>query len=401
MSFAQLVCEAFAILQRKPSALIYHPHIWSQIGEDFADRLRAVGYNCLSVSLNPGYDDQPTFYPLDQPLMERLDWIDLCIGNSMPYWLTWGEGPLAKIKTLDIDRTARWFVRDYSPYLLFFLLTHGTHLVRPLDATLAQKGTAIRLELPAFMKVPRDAVGPRRKTYILPLAPSKYERIHALRAALAPHEIDHILVCATRSDLAGYWVPTHGRLLIEELLRRFPRHKVVFRPRPEDCTRPEVGELVAAFSNHERFIFDDQNDYAPRYARGVLLITERSSTGQTFALATHRPAIFFQPEKLDAQHINIPNLIGTGCFITDSIEQTVELAENFINQSFPFEARLAEIEQKTYAGNHSFTEKFMGYLDDILHDRLNPDWGVIELPESSILGSSPEDYEQAILNFLQ
>lgn len=384
-------------LRKKTVAIFYHPQIEAQLGADFPRQLADAGYNVLTLSLSRAADIPPSFLPVDQAELPHMDFLDACIGYQLPLWLTWGNNNMSSFKVLDVDRSARnSFTR---PDTWLECMAAGAYGMRPLIQSPCAAPLPKVLRIPDSIKLPRGAVGPRTNCYIFPLVPSKFERIRALRAKLPASEINRILVCPACSDLLGYFVHEQGGPLIKELLQRYPMHQVVFRPRPEDRHNPEVQAIIHRFSTCERFLYDSAGDYTEQYARGVLLITDVSSTGQTFSLATHQPSFYF-PRNNARVHITIPALRDAGCFVTDSLSTLLERAQELLSAPDAWKEQIARTEAAVYGENHSFSENFITYLDAVLHDRVHPDWYRIELQPGSFLGNTLQDYEASIISIL-
>lgn len=382
-------------LARKTIAIVYRSDLWSGLGDDFPDMLEKAGYNCLLLAFSPGFDKREDLYPADIALFRRLDFIDACLGTWLPLGVTWGDGWLRDLKVIDVNRMASQFLNSSGGSPSLHLMKFGEYVVRPFRATSPQTDSAREIKQPENVKIPRNAIGPRRETFLIPLFPRKYERVRAIREKLAPEEIDRILFCPTRSDIPDYCVKAHGHTIISELLRRFPKHKIAFRPRPEDREKPEVITIVKAFEERNRFIYNDVDDYADNYARGVLLITDNSSTGQTFTVATSQPSIYLPAAGVD-MCLSIKELDGVGCFKANSLAELFDKAENFVHSQQDRWDAIKEVTRTVYDGNKSFSSEFMTYLATILKGEVHKNWFRVSLAPENIVGDDPADYETSI-----
>lgn len=390
-----LAClESVCDRNRKTVAVIYHHHMWSQLGNGFAQALRDQQFNVLQFSLEKKYDYLEDLLPLDEKLFGRASFIDMCIGSWLPLWMTWGNGWLERLDVINIDRTARNYLHKYPG---LWTQRFGKYVVRPVDPDQSQKHEKILPDL----KIPRDAIGGRRVTYVMPLVPNKYERIRNVRGHLPESDINRILVCPTQSDVPEYFVREFGEDIIGHLLERYPAYKVVFRPRPEDRNQPEVKRIVQMFSPNPAFIVDATDDYTENYARGVLLITDRSSTGQTFTLSTYRPAVYF-PKKRDGYiGVTVKDLLGVGCFRVDSLESLFDTVAGLLESDKFDPALVSKIADSAYSANYSFEGKIMQYLRCIAEGKVHEDWYSIEMNQSNIVESDAEGYERSLISLYE
>ncbi len=120
--------------EKKTIALFYHFDMFSQIGEDFVMRLSQQGYNCLFLSTATLFDLLDFLLPVDKEIIIRLDMISMTIGFNLPLWIVWGNGWMSKIKSIDINRSARDMF--YDKMYNIELLTRGHYVVRPVDASI-------------------------------------------------------------------------------------------------------------------------------------------------------------------------------------------------------------------------------------------------------------------------
>ncbi len=275
---------------KKTIALFYNCDMFAQIGDEILSQFYSKGYNCLFFSMSHSYDALDFLLPIDKEIFVRLDMLSLAIGYKLPLWIVQGKDWISKIKTMDIDRTARHEFSEKNNNIALF--TRVQYIIMPVASSGDIVENKKQLYVPGEIKLPKEIIGQCRERYILPLIPNKYERIRSKMAFLKSEEKRYILVCPSLSDLPEYFTKIHGMTIIGKLLERYSDHKTVFRPRPADRQCPEVKSILSSFSDHPRFIFDDLDDYAEMYAHGTVLITDRSSTGQTFTLATFQPSIY-------------------------------------------------------------------------------------------------------------
>ncbi|SLM30732.1 hypothetical protein MTBBW1_2380056 [Desulfamplus magnetovallimortis] len=387
-AFLHRLCQP----EKKNIAIFYHHHMWSQLGDDFNKKLTKQGYNCLTLSIEPTFDRIDYLYPVDKEIMLRLNMLSVAIGFKHPLWLTWGNGWLKKLKCIDINRSARQMF--HNPLSEIELFTRGQYVAIPVNSTLSVNK---KINVPNYIKIPQKIIGNKRDTFIMPLIPNKYDRIRDSRSKLKSYEINHILVCPTISDIPESFIKPYGINILKELLKRYPKQKTLFRPRPEDRSNPNIIEIVDQFSKHPNFIYDDIDDYVEQYARGILLITDRSSTGQTFTLATYQPSIYF-PQGPGGVTITHNDLIGNGCFKVNDLEHLFQLTDHFLQSPTLYSDTIRSISESIYANNRTFSSHFMGYLDDILNERTNPDWLHIYFTEQNIIGNSTKDFEESIIS---
>lgn len=395
------VCAAGlnALCRTKPKtvAIDYSPDFWASIGDDIPRMITVAGYNCLILSLNPSYDENGDVhvYPVDREILARMDSIDAHIGADFPRWMSLEKGVFADVKSICIDRSARAFFSASPEWCLPAL--SSKYVITPMKSSDFAAYAGKTIDIPSSIKLPCDLIGPRRETYVLPSLPSKYERIRMEEEGLNSSEIDRILVCPSISDLPEYFTRKYGMAIVSELINKYPNYVVAFRPRSVDRNNPEVQEITKAFSGYKNFVFDTKDDYTEQYARGLLLITDRSSTGQTFSLATGRPSIYF-PQPPGHTTITIPEMINNGCFKVESLDSLFKKVEEFVRRPNACKENIQRVYQSVYAGNESFLKKFMENIDAILNDRVGKTWTRIRLRPENIAGSSAEDYEASIVS---
>ncbi len=234
----------------------------------------------------------------------------------------------------------------------------------------------------------------------MPLIPGKYERIRREMACVTREDPRYILVCPTVSDMPEYFAESHGMAIVSELLARYPDHKTVFRPRPKNRQRPEIKNIVSTFSDHPRFVYDDLDDYAEPYARGTVLITDRSSTGQTFTLATFQPSVYF-PQGPEIISITHKDLIGHGCFKVTTFDELFLLVDKIIASPTMYKDKIQEIYNKIYFNCLPFSENFFKFVNCILNDSIHSKWLRLTLSDNNIIGNSIHEYEESILSIFK
>lgn len=373
---------------RKVIGIVSHSSIWSQLGYDFPDLLDRSGYQCIVLSDKEHLDVNKLSMPITREMLCRMTFLDICIGFELPQCMA-----SSGVKRVEIERTAR-HVYSGNRTQLHRLLKLGSYFVWPVVGDVKKHE-----EFPEGIKIPAEIVGSNKTSYILPMVPAKYERIREIREGLDRAAIDRILICPTAADLPEYFVNEYGQRIVAELLRRFPDYKIVFRPRPENRKRQEVRDLVARFSDDPRFIYDDRDDYAEQYAHGALLITDRSSTGQTFTLATKCPSLYF-PRAPGWVAVPEKDLIDVGCIRVSSFEQLFDQVEETIKNPTRCREPVERVLQKYECNNGSFRGTFLKYLVDIADGRVNEDWYTITINEENVVGSDAEGYETSLLSIL-
>lgn len=146
-----------------------------------------------------------------------------------------------------------------------------------------------------------------RSTTPFHLIPSGYPRMGVLAQQLreAPEKPDAILYAPigmeSNYELGGNRLKKHGIRIIRTLLNAFPERTVIFRPYKNDLESVEVRTIRDAFANEARFVFDGEAGRIASFARSALLVTDLSHIAKTFAFATLRGAVYFQPWGANAQ----------------------------------------------------------------------------------------------------
>lgn len=101
-------------------------------------------------------------------------------------------------------------------------------------------------------------------------------------------------------DICGL-SPRLIRELLAELLKEY---RVIFRPHPESAKSLWMKEIADFFRYHPRFIYDTSSRLSPEFmSEAFTLITNQSSIGHTFPLATCKKAIVYIPNKSFIQNL--------------------------------------------------------------------------------------------------
>ena len=79
------------------------------------------------------------------------------------------------------------------------------------------------------------------------------------------------------SNLKGTLFDNGLEVLIDYLINQYPEFVVALRPRPEDRSHPIVKSIARRLSDNHRFILGLADDYTESYAKGIVLITDKSS----------------------------------------------------------------------------------------------------------------------------
>jgi len=80
---------------------------------------------------------------------------------------------------------------------------------------------------------------------------------------------------------------------IIKILLKNTNKKIILRPHPRNRTHKIFIQIKNEYSNNDRFIFDDSENYIKTYTRSDLMITDMSGTAYTFAFISLCPIIFF------------------------------------------------------------------------------------------------------------
>lgn len=229
----------------------------------------------------------------------------------------------------------------------------GYMISTPLDAESRKQIT----QLWSGMLNIKEAI---RKNTTFHIIPQGYPRMYILAQEMdklgsKPDSIIYAPVgISSYLDAGGERLKKHGKRIIRTLLSNFPDLNVIFRPYRIDFDSSEVKEICDVFANEKRFILDTDPGRAESFARGLALITDHSHIGQTFAYATLRGAIYFQPwvdTKIKSSEWNGGIFAYNYTALVDSIKDLIEHSEEWTQKIkknrdqlvAPFENSFAEI----------------------------------------------------------
>ncbi|MDQ2070147.1 hypothetical protein [Natronospira bacteriovora] len=385
-------------LSKPVVAVVYHRHSWSQIGEESLRSMRLAGIEVLPIFWADGPKAPASFIPVNKAILKHCGFIQLCVGTNLPRWLSLGEDGFPEIPVLNIDRTARTFFdpeNSSQRHKLPLMVKWGKYVVSPVKIP---ETRSRKFEL-TEIKIPEDLLRGRKVCYVLPLVPNKLTRMRRLSKSRPDRDRNVILVCPSISNLPQYFLKENGREIVEGLIQRFPDHTVVLRPRPEDRTNREIEELQSRYSCTGRFSLDLSDDYVETYSRGCVLITDRSSTGQTFALGTGRPSISY-PFGGGFDGIGIEALRDVGCFRVNSVEELLAAVERLLVEAAGVEEMIDGVFSSLYSGHRSFDDAFLEYTFAALRNDVHGDWYEITIPPENIAPSTLLGYEESIESVL-
>lgn len=229
----------------------------------------------------------------------------------------------------------------------------------------------------------------KRKNGHLHLIPVGYPRLAALAEELRnreEQEPDAIVYAPTILDYhperGGQRVKTHGERIIRTLLRYFPGHRVPYK---RDLDHPVVRDIKERFSGESRFVFDADPGRLFSFAHGAALVTDFSHIGNSFAYATLRAPVYFQPW-VQAPPMTRRDGVFTACTYTGLVEA--------LRMALSDGARLAEElaarrERCVMPFDHAFDD-IAGLLKDFYADRPRTDWLTVERCDPAV---TPGDEE--------
>lgn len=203
---------------------------------------------------------------------------------------------------------------------------------------------------------------------------------------------------ASAQDQGGERIKNHGRRIIRTLLEYFPQMNVIFRPYKTDIDLPEVQEILGAFANENRFIFDADPGRAFSFSRGAVLITDLSHIAQTFAFSTLRPAIRFLPwdKNKKNQELDDGRIVYAYTALVESIKDGLLRANEW-------REKIRKNREKLAVPFENALEHIADWINDFYNDKPRPEWVSIErcqpekmLDEKAIIQNILRQTESAI-----
>ncbi|OGV55853.1 MAG: hypothetical protein A2017_07575 [Lentisphaerae bacterium GWF2_44_16] len=381
------------IPSKKTIALIDSPFLWGNISDETIQMLMKADFNVLIFNWGKGIKDNSI--PVYPNLFQYMHFLNICIGTYMAPWLTWGsKGALAKMKTINICHSARIMTNDFVVQVsrIFFLWGEYNILPRVHCSSKAELETFLQKDMDSF-RLPEELCGKRRSSYIVPAASPKLQEIREYSEKKSYEDKNTILVCPSVSDKAGYLTEKHGVDILETLLDNFPKHKIVFKPFPNDYDRPEVLQIEKRFSSHANFeIFKKAQHYSKLYGEALTLISDSSLTARTFSLGSLRPSIYFLDSNV--KWLN-DDLISKYAYRVDNIPDLIKTVSLIVNSPDIMKQKLSAYAENSYISDA--TDSFVQAIRDIANGKIQDSWIKLSLPKKNILGNSLEDYSDALL----
>lgn len=231
----------------------------------------------------------------------------------------------------------------------------------------------------------------RRKNGHMHLIPVGYPRLTVLAEELRnqKHEPDAIVYAPSlmnyRTELGGERVKIHGARILRTLLRCFPDHRVIFRPYKRDLDHPVVRDIQERFGGESRFVFDANPGRLFSFAHGAALVTDFSHIGFTFAYATLRAPVYFQP------WVKAPPLTRRdGAFKAASYTGLVEGLRTALGDGPRLAEELRATRERCIMPFDNAFDDIAGLLKDFYADRPRPGWLTVERCNPAI---APDDVE--------
>lgn len=232
--------------------------------------------------------------------------------------------------------------------------------------------------------------GSRRQNRHLHFIPVGYPRLAVLAQELekTPAERDAIVYAPTILDyhpeVGGERVRRHGERILRILLGNFPGHRVIFRPYRGDRDHPVVRDICQRFRNERRFVFDSRPERLFSFAHGATLVTDISHIGKSFAYATLRAPVYFQPWQKAA-----PALARTGgVFKTSTYSGLIEAVRTVLGEGPLLAEELRAMREREIMPFATAFEDIAALLEDFYEDRPHDDWLTVERCDSA---STPDD----------
>ncbi len=177
---------------------------------------------------------------------------------------------------------------------------------------------------------------------------------------------------------------------LEEILRRHPDRRLVFRcfPGDEDTVRPHLAPLLY----HPRFFWSTAPTYLDDYADGAVLIHHRGSSAEIFSVASGRPSIkldYFAP--YSAQPVETP----VGRMVHDRDQLWTALADFALPDTYKHLEILAFRAGK-YPALGQGLRLVLDSIPRMLARRAAPEWRTLPLAETPA-GVTDQDFVRTAL----
>lgn len=194
---------------------------------------------------------------------------------------------------------------------------------------------------------------------------------------------DAILFAPIRINYAlergGRRLVEHGAKTINCLLEHFSAQKIIFRPYREDLDSAVVAAICAVFACNPRFELDTAPDRLPSFARGQLLVTDFSHVGLSFAFATQRPVIYFEPWSNGQKIQDVWRSFA--CTYRELVEQVNYCLKNANQIGAQIRALLAK---EAMPFSQTFA-KIAAVIQTVAKQKTEPGWITIERPPQAVL----------------
>ncbi|WP_419771195.1 MAG: hypothetical protein ACNI3C_05215 [Candidatus Marinarcus sp.] len=180
----------------------------------------------------------------------------------------------------------------------------------------------------------------------------------------------------------------NGIEIIDFLLNNF-EYNVIFRPHPliiqsEVNGKQYVLDILKTFGNNPRFIYDDSSYYAETFSKTLVMISDFSSTMQTFAFATLQPFIALSNSNFDKLYYNTFNDedIRLNCgLVVNTLEELKKKFKYLVNNMGIYKQKILEYKNNELFNLNCSSEYIANNLIYIKNNIKNSDWYYLKFDE--------------------
>ncbi len=173
--------------------------------------------------------------------------------------------------------------------------------------------------------------------------------------------------------------------IIKILLDNFKEYEIVFRPHPKtkiysgiEC----IENIVNNYKNNKRFSYDETDYYIETFSKTALLISDFSSTGQTFAFATNRPVLSLSKDSFDKQYMKVfkaTDIRKKYGYVLNNTDELVDTVKYMLNNKKNIKKKIKKYRKEQMFNYGSSDKYFVDNFDYILNNKRHPDWFYIGL----------------------
>lgn len=177
----------------------------------------------------------------------------------------------------------------------------------------------------------------------------------------------------------------NGVFIIGELLKNFPKYKIIFRPHPKtieyNAGKEYLNEILKQFSSNPNFIYDKENYHINTFSRTKLLISDFSGVSQSFAFATNNPVLSLSKDGFDKQYkkvLKAKDIRKKFGMVLNDTSQLVQKVTYILDNKKKYKSKIKKYKEKEMYNMGNTAKYLVDNFEYIKNNVKNPDWFYIK-----------------------